>query len=311
MTMHCHQWDALFDDWRDGRLDPTAAEACRAHAAGCSRCADVLALFEDDALGADDLHGQVDLLSGVLARTSGSACGRARDLMGARPDGDLDDESVAMLAAHLEHCSECAALDGILAWAMPAVRELAEPEPDPAFTFDVLRATSAARHRRRSGAIYRVRERAVAWWETQISRPQFAWEAAFVATVLAVIVFGTPLSPARNTPRKALEAVEAGPGWMIGRAGSVVGAAGEAVVELKADIDRRRDLTAPNRADLRRHSGNLGEAVFDADADAARAELDRIRDDIDELWKTWRAAGENGAAPADTSNEESLPRPRG
>jgi len=309
MTMHCHQWDALLDDWRDGRLDPTAAEACRSHAAGCSRCADILALFEDDILGGDDgIHDSADLLSGVLARTSGSACGRARELMGARPDGELDAETAAMLAAHLEHCSDCAALDGILAWVMPAVGELAEPEPDQAFTFDVLRATSAARRRRRSGAAHRLRERMAGWWESQIARPHFAWEAAFVATVLAVIVFGTPLSPARNTPRKALEAVQASPGWMIGRAGSVVGSAGEAVVDLKADIDHRRDRTAPNRADLRRHSGKLGEAVFDADTEAARAEFERIRGDIDQLWKTWRASGRPGETPADTSHEESAPR---
>ena len=305
MTMHCHQWDALLDDWRDGRLDATAAEACRLHTTACGRCADVLALFEDELLTE---HDGVDLADGILARTSGSACGLARRHLGSRPDGDLDPGTTSLLEAHLEHCSDCAALDDILVWAVPAVAELGQVELDPAFTFDVLRATSSARARRRSGAVQRLRERFVGWWENQFTRPGFAWEAAFVATVIAVIVVGTPGSPARNTPRKALNAGQASPTWMLDQAETVVGTVAGTIDGLKTDIDQRRDRTAPNRADLRRHTGNLSEAVVDIDSKAAKVEIARIRRDIDELWETWRTSGSSADAPEDSTSDKTTPQ---
>ncbi len=304
MRLDCRQWDALLDDWRDGRLDAATADACRIHADGCHRCREILDLLDGDLPVFTDAP---DLTADILSATSGSACDRARDLIGASPDGETAPADAALLAAHLEHCTDCAEVAEIVAWAVPAVAELAEPEPAEAFTYDVLRATSQARRSRRSGSIGRMGQRIGAWWDEQVRRPNFAWEIAFVATVLAVAVFGTPVSPGREAPRRALEVVRAGPDWVIARGGEAVAAFADLMVDLKEGMDDRRDRTAPDRADLQRHGLELGGALLDADRDAAAEELGRIRNDIDRIWEEWRNGDPSSALP-DTSQATNEPR---
>lgn len=295
MSMDCRRWLELCDDWREGRLDPAASRACRDHAVACPDCAEVLALLEGP-LGADGADAP-DLVAGVLAATTGAACDRARERLGAAPD--------ALLAGHLEHCPDCAGLARILAWLPPVLVEMAEAAPDDAFAYDVLRATSSSRARRRAGALPRLRERAAAWWESQIRRPQFAWEAAWVATVLAVLIFATPMSPGRETSRRALAAVQAGPGWVLEQAGGAAGEAGLWLADRAADLDERNARTAPYRVDLRRHAGELGDALRRGDAAAARDRLGSLGRDAEQLWDIWRAGGAPRESMHDTNRDGS------
>jgi hypothetical protein len=65
---------------------------------------------------------------------------------------------------------------------------LSEMDPGPGFTERVLAATS----RRLEPAGWA--ERARLAWQMLVRRPRFAWEAAYVATVCWVLVFGNPVS---------------------------------------------------------------------------------------------------------------------
>jgi hypothetical protein len=64
---------------------------------------------------------------------------------------------------------------------------LAEMDPGPGFTARVLLATS------RKAAPQGWRARASGAWRDLVRRPRFAWEAAYLATVCWVLVFGNPV----------------------------------------------------------------------------------------------------------------------
>jgi hypothetical protein len=115
--------------------------------------------------------------------------------------------------AHVRRCAACqdwleAFADGEQAWAsVPAddftdhviartagleavlrdLPRLADMDPGPGFTERVLRATSM----KPLPAGWRARLSAA--WRTVVRRPRFAWEAAYVATVCWVLVFGNPV----------------------------------------------------------------------------------------------------------------------
>lgn len=117
------------------------------------------------------------------------------------------------VADHLQRCPECrdwlaAFAAGDQAWAseradafvdsvlartsgvdavLADLPLLAEMDPGPGFADRVLRATS----HRPAPAGWRAR-----WtdgWQALVRRPRFAWEAAYVATVCWVLVFGNPV----------------------------------------------------------------------------------------------------------------------
>lgn len=290
MNGHCERWQALLDGFLAGRLDAADRTFVLGHADGCESCRDLLKLVSADLpeLGDPDGLQAADLTGAVLAATTGPACARAEILLAERPDGTLKERDAALLDDHLDHCDACRELALTLTWVMPAVAELAEPELDPAFTYDVLRATAAVRARKRAGRLVRLGDRARAWWDDQTRRPLFALEAAFAATVLLVLFVGTPLSPARETPAKALQVVRAGPVWVLDQAGQAVGAAGELVGDVKEDIDGRRNRTAPDRSDLKRHGKALGSSLLRADFDEAGDDLRAVREDMKKMWENWR-----------------------
>lgn len=159
------------------------------------------------------------LLTAVLDRTSGPVCGRAHALL-AEPDRAETDRR--LLALHLEGCAECRALAAALAALARELPALAEVAPDPAFVADVLAQTSRAaaatappRRPARAPATPWV-GLAAAWrrsWPRWVRRPRFAWEAAFVLTLVLSPVLaasGAPLQErvaelARESPVAALE----------------------------------------------------------------------------------------------------------
>ena len=102
---------------------------------------------------------------------------------------------------------------------------LAEMDPGPAFTERVLMATS----RRPAPEGWRVR--VSGGWRALVSRPRFAWEAAYLATVCWVLVFGNPVG-----------AIE----WSATNIGAVARQRlGPPVKELRADLETWRARLAP------------------------------------------------------------------
>jgi hypothetical protein len=105
---------------------------------------------------------------------------------------------------------------------------LAEADPGLGFSERVLMATS----RRSAPAGWRTRVSA-AWWAL-VRRPRFAWEAAYLATVCWVLVFGNPVA-----------AIE----WSTSSIGAVARERlGPPVKELRGGLETWRATLAPGRA---------------------------------------------------------------
>jgi predicted anti-sigma-YlaC factor YlaD len=303
MRIDCMKWRELLDAHLEGALAAEARQDFLDHMDFCDECRELHLLVAADLPELSDVDTP-DLAVDVLAATTGGACRRAEELLGRRTGGDLTEMQGCLLDAHLEHCTPCSELARTLAWVLPALGELAAPVLDGAYTYDVLRATSAARARKRAGHVTRSLDRVQAWWGEQIQRPQFAWEVSFAATVALVLVFGTPYSPAREAPARALEVVQASPGWIVGAVRELVGDAGEGIADLKTGLDDRRNRTAPDRSDLRRHGRNLGESLLQGDLPEASVDLKSVRGDLDKLWETWRRGDLDTLETTDPSDHD-------
>lgn len=142
-----------------------------------------------------------ELTAAILAATSGNPCARAEALLPCLADGELSEEEVALLTAHLAHCAPCRALAESFAWLESALPAMATAEPDPRFTAEVLAAIAQADA---SAALPRFDERLADWWRRSWRRPRFALEAAYAGTLLVVALTATPVSPLREAPREAL-----------------------------------------------------------------------------------------------------------
>lgn len=174
--------------------DPARALAARpdlaAHADTCAACRDWLVSF---AQGVDAAGRLPHLGERVVARTAGAACARARDLLGAAFDEPLDRVARALVDAHLETCPACRDVAAAMDEAVSALPALAEIDPGPAFTRRVLAATSRRPAGRRAGDRWR------AAWTALVARPRFALEAAYVLTLVLVLLAGSPLSAWQRT----------------------------------------------------------------------------------------------------------------
>ncbi len=80
--MSCHESIDRFDEYLEGRLDPAAAEAIRAHLSGCQSCADELEALRDlrDRIAAlpHSLEPARDLWPGIANRLSAENVVRGR-----------------------------------------------------------------------------------------------------------------------------------------------------------------------------------------------------------------------------------------
>jgi hypothetical protein len=170
---------------------------------------------EDRRLTGDEAE---KLLASVLHRTTGAACRRAEELLcdltfaedglragdeagvAAREDGGWPDR--ALLAAHLEHCKACADLATALQHAAGVLPSLASLDPGPGFTWAVLQATSRAMPTRAA--------RLAGWWRGWLVRPRFAFELAYVATLLLVLIVGNPAQTLQAASARTATAAAAG-----------------------------------------------------------------------------------------------------
>jgi len=84
--------------------------------------------------------------------------------------------------------------------------QLAELPLDDGFLDDVLARTSSRRPRLTGWA-----DRMAEAWESLVQRPRLAWEGAYVATLLLLLIFGTPNSPLAGVPAKVIELARINP----------------------------------------------------------------------------------------------------
>lgn len=154
-------------------------------------------------------HDDELLLAGVLAQTSGPACRRAAELLassGVEAEAPVDALSAPdreLLDLHLERCTPCRELAGVLAALGRDLAALAEVPPDPELTDDVLAATLPVPVRWR-----RAWERR---WERWVRRPRFAWEAALVLTAVLSVGLSAAGAPGPLVQERVVQLARTNP----------------------------------------------------------------------------------------------------
>jgi len=180
------------------------------------------------------------------------------------------------------------------------VKFTAEIEPDADFTREVLAATTGAERPAPAPHWWeRLRERGRDLWR----RPRFALEGAYIGTLLLVLLFETPLSPARDAPNRALEVMRKSSNTMAaslapslsglrhGAAGfgeNLWGGSGAHLAgtlrELGRDWEERRHRAAPAAADLRAEAREMIDAAKKLELEDASVHLVEIGGDVARIW---------------------------
>ena len=248
-------------------------------------------------------------VGGVLGRTSGGACGRAVEQLSDLVDDRLQGVDRQLVQAHLEHCQDCRQVAVTMGWLNPLLPQMAEIDPGPEFLAGVLARTSlAARprvHSEHPAGLAGVMDRVGRWWEKQIIRPEFALQAAYVATVVLVLLTSLPGSPLRGVPGQALEVVTAGPqtipyvgsalaganDWMEIRTAKTVDAgydrAGNYWQQFEEGLDRRNVRSADSRTELKFHWETMLDQAEARDLGGVGYELLAALRSWDVAWDQW------------------------
>lgn len=252
--MTCRELERRLEAWLAGELAPAKRSAFERHLATCEECRDLVDLAERAASAEvpDGAEPPPDLVHGVLERTSGTACARAREDLVPLVDGELSGGRRELIELHLASCPDCRELHGALAGLATDLALLAEVDPGPGFVDGVLERTvgadravtrPGAREVRSPSAPARFRRWWAATWPALVRRPRFAWEAAYV---LALVL--TPLVASADLPERAADLA-----GRAGRAGAVtVASAAQGLAEGAGGVaERAGSLGASADAELR------------------------------------------------------------
>jgi len=184
--MDCASCEDLLSAIEESRPAPEVLGEIRRHLAGCARCRSFSRLLET---GADLLgeEGRERLARGILERTTGPTCLRAKGILPDWVDGPPARDDAGLLAGHVRHCPGCGSLAETLAALRAALPEFSLLDPGPDFAAAVLAQTAhlpaAQRRRQRRWRDLGIR---------LLQRPRFALEAAYAATLCIVLILGTP-----------------------------------------------------------------------------------------------------------------------
>lgn len=205
--MTCREFENILDDLAEGRAGIDVQQEAALHLKGCSDCRDLEAL---DTTARGSLAGLpretgIDLTAGILARTSGSSCSAARDILPAHVDATLDAGDDELVRLHVASCSACRSLADTLVWLGAALPQLAELEPDALFLTDVMTATVY-----RQPWISTLAARLQETFTRYVLRPRFATEFAFIGAVLAWLLFGASFAPFQQVPQAAMQLTRGG-----------------------------------------------------------------------------------------------------
>jgi anti-sigma factor RsiW len=190
----CRTYEDLLDALLDGRLSESERKALEAHAAGCPRCSEMLSLVTME-LGDVEVPAPEGLAEAVLQRTSGSPCGRARELLCDLVDRTLQEADAELVRIHLDGCAECRSTAAALARLREDLPLLAEIRPGERFVEGVLSRTSR-------GWRWRLEERL----RLLLARPRLAAEGAYLGSFFFMVLVAVPGAPLRGLPGGALQA---------------------------------------------------------------------------------------------------------
>lgn len=227
----------IVGEWEPGTPVPDDAAA---HLEACEACRGWMSAFAEGLAtsGQAGVAEEDGLTANVLARTSGTACDRARGLLALRAESPLGDLDSTLVAGHVDHCAACANVAAALDSALAALPQLATLDPGPGFVDRVLALTSRRPARPTVGDRWR------AAWERLVKRPRFAWEVAYAATLCWLIFFGPPLKAFEWTSTVTAVAREQVPSTLdvLGQTiGQWTAAVGSELSTAKSAVDERRD----------------------------------------------------------------------
>jgi hypothetical protein len=237
-----------------------------------------------------------DLIREILERTSGSPCGRARDLICQQTDGTLEKVDTGLLSAHNEHCADCRAMASTVVWMQQPLHDLAEIDPGPQFAETVLRRTLPLG--RRLGR--RLRRFGVEWADL-MRRPRIAWEAAYVGAAMIGLLFAAPLSPLNQVPGRALRVAQTNPvqalaqisrdtvptavvDWSDTAWSATGGRAGATARTWRDDMNDRLGRAWDAGRPLASDVGDLGAALWASQGETTRLAIGRVRGDFSGIW---------------------------
>jgi predicted anti-sigma-YlaC factor YlaD len=298
--MDCRSFLDRLEALLDETLGGDARRAVEEHLRECADCRQLLELARSEPDGAA-VEPPADLAGSILERTSGPACNGARDRLCDYVDGALPEIDAELVRLHLDGCESCEGLALALTSLTAELPAMAEIEPDAAFVDDVLARTVPWRKRlaRRLEKLSAVRE----LWPRVVNRPRFALEAAYVGTMVVVLIFG-PNLPLAGVPRRAIDLVRARPLVESGEARGRIAEVEDRVVSgtrtlweatggevaassrtVAADLTQRYERTRPARYDLRLRADELVDAALDVDPRAVGTVIRGIGSDLGTLWK--------------------------
>lgn len=312
--MNCEDLHRHLDAYLDHTLDPEVARALEEHLCTCEECSSVVALLREPAPASFALD--------VVARTTGSSCGKVRAALASKDQEDQVDPDEAARAveldAHLVECRECRNFAATLEWTLERMPRLAAATVDADFTADVLMATLARPSLWKVFGL-RVHERLERWLE----RPMVAQEMAFAFTVLLVMLTSTPWSPLPGLPQRALDFLQFVPevqasetpsvpeNWSLVQAVPPLRFAARASESLREDVS---EVVAPRVERLARDLewvgaglGETGHGVVAGETATLREGLRTLGCGMSSLWVGLRVP----TAPVDVDCAPLAPATRG
>lgn len=311
MSMSCEQTRMLLSAFAEGTLSAADHGSVAEHLVLCSQCRDLADALSAglSALQAPPANSlSADLTGAVLAATSGASCGRCEDQLVAHRDGELDADSFELMNQHFEHCGDCRALAQVLGWLTETLPAMREVELDHQFTAEVLARTSARPPRPWEAMAARLRQ----WAQ----RPLFPVEAAYVATLLLVLLFGTSFSPFQDLPQSTLA-------WLRGENGGTQTAGAPRLTGIRAEAEEGvKRLVGPaedrvtstrvkvfNNLEVRARAswtglvevgggmGDLAQAMFGKEGYGVAPSLQHIGDGFRQTWRGLRQPQEEAKVP--------------
>jgi len=208
-----------------------------------------------------------------------------------------------LVRAHVQNCTRCAALHATLCWLQRELPPLAAVQPDAQLTSDILSVTAGMRQRR-TPLHHGVRD----WFARLVARPRFAWEVAYVGTLIVVLLFGTSASPFRSVPERALAIIQIDPRDAVGGAsqrlrdlhggiGNVGARAWDATAGRALQSSRDAGAAYADQhpgmhdalADFRAHGGELRQHLSGRNFAGASLMLQAMGGDVRALWNSWTA----------------------
>lgn len=297
--MNCESFHDRIEGYLAGGLEPAEMAAARAHVAHCADCAAAVRVLSAT------VHDPAEpaargLTEAILRETSGSVCRGVQERLCPLRDGELDETEAWLVREHLGHCRSCAALERTLAGLVSPLAAMASLPLDANFTQDVMRATVGASRPAPGGW----RSRLASFWGSVHRRPRFAMELSYGLTVLLVLLTGTPVSPLRDVPGRALDWLQGGvpaasssesgerlaSGWNPAVAiPAPVRATGSRIRgDLESGLEQRQEQLAWVWERFGGHRRDLGQALGDRDLGRIGAALEQIGCDLRLFWRGLR-----------------------